>query len=200
MHRIPTTVENYRRAIINPETPSLKTVFKPTIEGFKETVEPLSKSRMEKASHELNPEVLTSKLNALKQQMEKKEYFDKALTDRLKTAQLQTQFEDDDQSILDQHITRVFSPYLSPGSVSPRHVNRPHHRSSEMSSSLTDFGVFYTFEGNYFDDFSLFDSSYFPYSYTRNAPFKIDSRTCIYVDGVHYNEKISSQQVHFNEY
>lgn len=70
------------------------------------------------------------------------ERFSRSLTDKLSSAQPRVfpAVEDDDQSILDQHVSRVFSPYLSPGTISPKHLHRFHHRSNEMSTSMPDFG------------------------------------------------------------
>lgn len=46
----------------------------------------------------------------------------------------------DVQSILDHHVSSVFSPRHTPGSTSPKNLHRSHHRSNEMSSSVPDFG------------------------------------------------------------
>lgn len=123
-----------------------------------------SLERIGKASKPLDPEILSGKLLLLQQEQEKKEQTDRMMSEKqeqigrmlkerlTKSAQSHPQpksstmltdllkpsnFDEDDQSILDHHVSRVFSP----GSVSPGQIHRPHqHRSSEMCSSLTDFG------------------------------------------------------------
>lgn len=132
-------------------------MIKPLPHG-QEGVGQISKSRLQQASIGLDAEVLKSKLSALKKNMEKQEELEKALNERLKSAHFQSQpkvfpeallkhglVEEDDQSILDQHVSRVFSPHLSgeQSPIQPRQVSRHHHRSNEMSTSLTDFGKFY---------------------------------------------------------
>lgn len=144
---------------MNPTIASQKTVVKPLSHTMKETNDlpeslrnPFSSKRMEDASKPFDRELLTKKLLELQKEQERKEQsqeqFGQLLKDKLTKpvqsqqpvmlrAFLQPTFDEDDQSILDHHVSRVFSP----GSVSPGQVHRPHqHRSSEMSSSLPDYG------------------------------------------------------------
>lgn len=153
-HRKPTDY-----SYVNPNVASQRTIVKPLSQGLKESIEPLPKSRMEKASFALdsNKDYLLMRLNDLKREQEnaeKQEQFNRVLKDRLSAPQFKTHpkmfpetllktsiVEDDDQSILDQHVSRVFSPLISPGTASPRQLQRhQQHRNSEMSSSMPDFG------------------------------------------------------------
>lgn len=112
----------------------------------------VSNDRLEKAKGVFDPEELCRKLVALEEQKRQKQKEDtikrdlSLLTDKLKvfsTAEKQRVFppaEDDSQAILDDHVSRVFSPHLSPGTASPKHIQRHQHRSSEMIHSMPDFG------------------------------------------------------------
>lgn len=102
---------------------------------------PVSRSRMESSKPMDQTEfvnILTGKLVRVKEDQERKERLNKALkmgeTDSLRGGCMQQQkaftdailrkmspqIEDNDQDILDQHVSRVFSPLVSPGTASPR--------------------------------------------------------------------------------
>lgn len=55
----------------------------------------------------------------------------------------QSRGDADSQTILDLHVSSVFSPRHTPGTTSPRNLPRPHQRSNEMSSSVPDFGKYF---------------------------------------------------------
>lgn len=175
---------------MNPPIPHQKTVIRPLAQGLKGSVEPVTKARFEKASQPLDPDLLTKKLlhvQQVREEQEQQEQFGRMVNDRL------AQMDDtDDQSILDQHVSRVFSPHRTPGTVSPGQLHRP--AMNEMSTSLSDFGeskflvhVFY-----FLLEFSRYANSLF---YTRNlmeffcagkfsaTPFKVNTRPCIDVGG-----------------
>lgn len=153
MYRKMTSAENYRKCHVNPPVLSQKTLIKPLSQGSKEmsdTMHSTQKSHADKSkcqlANYLDPQVLCEKLDALKKEMETLEVqdlrFSRSLSDKLSLAQPRVfpAVEDDDQSILDQHVSRVFSPYLSPGTISPKHLHRFHHRTNEMSTSMPEFG------------------------------------------------------------
>lgn len=160
-HRKPSAAEDYQRCYVNPPIASQRTfLVKSLSQGLKESVEPLPKSRIEKASITLeeNKNYLLMRLNHLKREQEDKErqeQFNLVLKDKLSSPNLKSHpkmfpdtllktsiVEDETQSILDDHVSRVFSPQFSPGTASPRHLQRHHqHRSNEMSTSMPDFGM-----------------------------------------------------------
>lgn len=138
---------------MNPPVASHRTAVRPLAQGLKESIGPISKSKLEIASQPLDTVVLCQKLNELKQKQEeeeKQDRFTRSLSDKLSSAQPRAfpTEDDDDQSILDQHMARVFSPYLSPGTISPKHLHRYQHRSNEMSTSMPDFGKSNAIEEN----------------------------------------------------
>lgn len=162
-HRKPTAAENYRKSFVNPPITSQKTALKPFSQGLKASIQPAMKSHADKTSYKLDAEILFQKLDALKSEMEnveKQERFSQSLSAKLNSAQPRVfpAVEDDDQSILDQHVSRVFSPFLSPGTISPNHLHRYHHRPNEMSTSMPDFGKTMkpTFKIRLFNDFNFF--------------------------------------------
>lgn len=134
---------------MNPQIASHKTAVRPLVQGLKGSVDPVSNSKLAEAKKKLDPNELCEKLNELLKKQEKggkEERFTRDLNDKLSTAKPRElpPSEDDDQAILDDHVKRVFSPYLSPGTISPKHFQRyhhhHHHRSNEMSTSTPDFG------------------------------------------------------------
>lgn len=197
--RRPTAAENYRKCYINPSVQSQRTALKPFAQGLREAVQPPARPLAQglreavppparplanRPAFELNPDVLTVKLNALKQEMEnvvKQERFSQSLSDKLSSAQPRVfpAVEDDDQSILDQHVSRVFSPYLSPGTISPKILQRYHHRANEMSTSMPDFGkIIKQLSSSVFQITSI-AKSILSYNYFSFASFKINSGACI---------------------
>lgn len=157
---------------MNPPTTSQRTVVKPRTDllssqssSLKEAIEPLSKSRAGKSTYTLDFKLLYDKLCALKRHQDESErsdsQFTQCLNDKLSSAQAQARvlpIEDDDQAILDQHVSRVFSPYLSPGNASPKHLHRYQQRANEMSTSMPNFGKTIYEATNWFDliDFCVF--------------------------------------------
>lgn len=139
--RKPTAAEDYRRTYLNPTVLSQNTLLKPIAQGLKDSTQP-DVSQGENKSKPLDAGLLCRKLSALKQEQDKQERFNRHLADKLTSAQPRVfpAVEEDDQSILDQHVSRVFSPYLSPGTISPKHLQR-YHRSHEMSTSMPEFGT-----------------------------------------------------------
>lgn len=177
MHRRPTPAEDYRKAHLNPQASSQKTLIKPLIQGLKESIEPISKTRMECASYPIDPKLLYKRLEQVKREQDKeleidqfkrsfstklhnqavagqpraaaaaaavvaqpddKEHFIRSLSNILNSGLPRPDV--DVQSILDHHVSSVFSPRHTPGSTSPKNLQRSHHRSNEMSSSMPDFG------------------------------------------------------------
>lgn len=166
MHRKLTPAEDYRKAHLNPPVASQKTVIKPLNQGHKESVEP--KSKAEGASYPIDYKLLYKKLEYLKREQDnelEREHFIRSLSNKLHTAAQPKVFADghqekehlmrslsnilnaaqprgdvDGQSILDQHVSSVFSPRHTPGSTSPKNLHRSHHRSNEMSLSVPDIG------------------------------------------------------------
>lgn len=141
------------RACLNPQVAAHRTAVRPLAQGPKASVEPhgYSKSRLAQASQQLDPATLIIKLKALKEEQEsqiflKFEKLHRSVIEKLTPADkltrpLPPQIEDDDQAILDLHVQRVFSPNFSPGTISPMTLSqRYHHRPSEMSTSMPDFG------------------------------------------------------------
>lgn len=164
MHpRRPTPAEDYRKAHINPPALSQKTLIKPLNQGLKESVEPISKSRME-SSYPIDSKALFQKLEKVKRKQDNMEHFIRSLSTKLRSAaepraaaaphqpvhdqenlqhkikNMLTNTDVDEQSILDHHVSNVFSPRHTPGSTSPKNLQQSHHRSNEMSSSVPDFG------------------------------------------------------------
>lgn len=150
IHRRLTPAEDYRSCHVNPAIKTHNSLVKPLAQGPKAQVEPISKSRLETASQSLDARLLCERLIKLKKEMDKPEKLDKfsrSLSDKLSLAQPRPlPVDDDDQSILDKHVSRVFSPIISPGTVSPKHLQRYHHRSNEMSTSMPDFGMHTKFD------------------------------------------------------
>lgn len=162
---------------------------------------------MEQASLALdkNQEYFLMRLNEIareRENEERQEQFNRALKDRLTSPQFKTQpkmfpetllktsiIEDDDQSILDQHVSRVFSPHLSPGTASPRQLQRhQQHRNNEMSTSMPDFGkkrFNFSHQNSKIRSIKHFCSS------SSNASFEINTRACIIRNGGGNNQKIS---------
>lgn len=223
MHRRPTPAEDYRKAHLNPQVPSQKTLIKSLNQGLKECVEPISESRMECAKYPIDPKVLYKRLEMLKLEEDEKikkesepEHFFRNLSTKLHSAQpratvaatasaaaappavhdkeqilrnLSNKFinlgmprgDVDVQSILDHHVSSVFSPRHTPGSTSPKNLQRSHHRSNEMSSSVPDFGkikqqqlicFFFTVFHIIFDflDFYLSCAAMPPIRHSRSIP------------------------------
>lgn len=145
MHRRPVTSE-MMHACMNPPLASHKTAVRPLAQASKErsrTPDPVSNSKLKQASTPLNAEELFLRLTALKNNQDEGERLHRQLSDKLSSAQPRVfpPIDDDDQSILDHHVSRVFSPGEStPGNESPRHLHKNHHRSNEMSTSMPDFG------------------------------------------------------------
>lgn len=208
MHRKPTPAEDYRKAHLNPQVLSQKTLIKPLNQGLKESVEPISKSKMESASYAIDHKLLYKKLECLKREQDKeveKEHFIRSLSNKLNTAAqprviadvhqekehlirslsnilnaAQPRGDVDVQSILDHHVSSVFSPRHTPGSTSPKNLQRSHHRSNEMSSSVPDFGKL---EKSivHFPLLHHFNFEHFlgVFSYAADTPFAFNSRECI---------------------
>lgn len=96
---------------------------------------------------------LCAKLMEYKQQLDKHssqhervvthhraEQFSRSLNERIeKRLRGLPSVEDENQSILDQHVSRVFSPQFSPGTTSPKYLHRFRHHPNEMSTSMPDF-------------------------------------------------------------
>lgn len=133
-----------------------RTLVRPTQQGLKEKVEPLSRSRMEQSSFILEEkwDQVIQKLMEVKKRQEREEMdeqFDQNLKDRLKIqtfkstqkifpdAMMKPNIEDDDESILDLHVSRVFSPPRE--STSP-HYHKPQHHRGEIGSFMPDFSGF----------------------------------------------------------
>lgn len=167
MHRRPTAAEDYRKAHVNPQTALQKTIIKPLNQGLKESVEPISQARMENARYQLDAKVLYKKLEKVKHEQEKEleqKELNRAVNARLNSAAAQPRAvtaqdtvhmlrsisnllsseaprdDVDCQSILDMHVSSVFSPRHTPGTTSPKNMQRSHHRSNVMSTSVPDFG------------------------------------------------------------
>lgn len=151
MHRKPTAAEDYRKTHMNPPVASHKTPIRPLSQGLRETIElnGTSQKRLEEARYKLDANVLFEKLNEVKRKIERDEMdnnksnMDKNKFSRCLVEKLQREVEEDDgQSILDEHVSRVFSPNNanSPGTISPRHLNRLQHRSNQMTASMPEFG------------------------------------------------------------
>lgn len=172
MHRRPTPAEDYRKAHMNPQMPSQKTLIKPLNQGLKEHADPSSKSKIESSPYPVDANALFKCLERLKREQDReineesnKDHFLHKLSTTLETAakprvpaaaataqpdvqdhlfrslsKILNSRGDDCQSILDQHVSSVFSPRHTPGSTSPKNLHRTHHRSNEMSSSVPDFG------------------------------------------------------------
>lgn len=108
-----------------------------------------SESRLEQAAKPFNPMELCAKLMELKQQQTDKplfqhervraEQFSRSLNERVERLRGLPSVEDENQSILDQHVSRVFSPQFSPGTTSPKYLHRFRHHPNEMSTSMPDF-------------------------------------------------------------
>lgn len=91
------------------------------------------------------------KLKKERERQEKGEQFNQILNDRLEIqtfkstqkmfpdAMMKPNIEDDDESILDLHVSRVFSPPRE--STSP-HYHKPQHHRGEIGSSMPDFSEF----------------------------------------------------------
>lgn len=133
-----------------------RTLVRPTLQGLKEKVEPISRSRMEQSSLTLdkNKDLFIQKLlelQKIREREEKDEQFNQILNDRLKIqtfkstqkmfpdTMMKPNIEDDDESILDLHVSRVFSPPRE--STSPHYHKQQHHR-GEIGSSMPDFSEF----------------------------------------------------------
>lgn len=151
-----TAAEDHKRSFLNPSVSLSRTLVRPTQQGLKEKVEPLSRSRMEQSSFaiEKNQDYLVQKLLEVKKIRDREEMderFDQNLKDRLKIqtfkstqkmfpdAMMKPNIEDDDESILDLHVSRVFSPPRE--STSP-HYHKPQHHRGEIGSSMPDFSEF----------------------------------------------------------
>lgn len=121
----------------------------PNAEATQTVINPVPRSRLMKASNtsQLDPKQfhneLTLKLEKVKEEREAKDHLERTLNamdpsrskssttlsmpsqaqQKALTAAIFKKFsqpnEDDDQDILDQHVSRVFSPHLSPGTISP---------------------------------------------------------------------------------
>lgn len=175
MHRRQTPAEDYRKAHMNPQVLSQKSLIKPLNQGLKESDEPVSKTPS-RASYPIDPKELFKKLQNYKREQEKQlenKQFAQNLNSKLNSAQPRLAADAqpdgsekeqyirslsnainsrlprgdvDVQSILDQHVSSVFSPRHTPGSTSPKNLQRSHYRSNEMSSSVPDFGKIQTIQ------------------------------------------------------
>lgn len=143
LHRKPTHAEDFRRSYLNP--PSQQLAIKATNEIAMKEPGMLPNERLANAKNfAVDPNELFKRLNTLKRNRDlDQEKFNRSLTDKLTSL-------DDDQTILDQHVSRVFSPYLSPGTISPGHLQKYQNRHNEMSSSMPDFGKSNTKQTNEF--------------------------------------------------
>lgn len=148
IHRKQTAAEDPRRSFMNPPAASQRTLVKPTSQGLRELIgfngPPQAKLDQAKNFVGINPKDLTEKLNKLKREREIQGNPDMLVHhahERL-GSRFPAMEEDDGQSILDQHVSRVFSPgnNNSPGTISPKHLNKLHHRSNEMTTSMPEFG------------------------------------------------------------
>lgn len=143
MHRKPTPAEDYRKAHLNPQVSSQKTAIKPLSQGLKKSVQPILASKAtDGTSYSLNYNELLEKLNVLKKEQDdqqEKQNFIHILSTKLNSAEPRVD-DVDDQSILDQHVSSVFSPRHTPGTTSPKHLQRQTYRTNEMSTSMPDFG------------------------------------------------------------
>lgn len=83
---------------------------------------------------------LMQKLVAVKREQDKNELLERKLSESLS-------FEDNDQDILDQHVSRVFSDQ-TPGVVSPRTSSPPRNRHVSCRSRRRDKDGFSTFSGD----------------------------------------------------
>lgn len=148
--------EDHKRSFLNPSVSLSRTLVRPTQQGLKEKVEPISRSRIEQSSFTLveNKDYFIQKLLELQKKREKEEkseQFNQILNDRLKIqtfkstqkmfpeAMMKPNIEDDDESILDLHVSRVFSPPRE--STSP-HYHKPQHHRGEIGNSMPDFSEF----------------------------------------------------------
>lgn len=135
---------NMPEQCINPSIAHQTTVVRPVTQDGRESFGDIPKARLEKASQPLDHELLSEKLKLLQKEQDEREKKQQhehfsigMLNDRL------TQMDDfDNQAILDQHVSRVFSPIRTPGTVSPGQPHRPTSRYTDMSASLTDFSKF----------------------------------------------------------
>lgn len=161
IHRKPTAAEDYRKAHINPPSLSQKTPIRSLSQGLKDSVEPITRSKLETASCPLDYKLLFKKLECLRKEQEREpgqEHFFRNLSNRLNNEVAQPrnvqekehiirnlsnrfpQVDVDAQSILDHHVSNVWSPRHTPGTTSPKNLQRPHYRPNEMSSSVPDIG------------------------------------------------------------
>lgn len=196
LHRRLTSAEDYA-ACFNGLVKSQMTPIKSLAQGLKgPVIQPIPKSKIEQASRSLNTVLLCEKLIALKEAQDKSEQvekFNRSLNDKLNSAQprefppVEDSMYVDDQSILDQHVSRVFSPQFSPGTMSPRHLQRYQHRPNEMSTSMPDFGKQIA---NQIDSNRLIFMDFLFHSSPIYAPFKINSGACIVYIVQYHNEKI----------
>ncbi|XP_044252906.1 axin isoform X3 [Tribolium madens] len=107
--------------------------------------------------------ILIKKLENLKREQENEELFHRrlkegnslsSLDDKLKTRDIESsiQFQDDnDQDILDEHVSRVFSDHslsISPGLVSPKVSSPPRGRWSQSRTRRHDKDMFSIFSGD----------------------------------------------------
>lgn len=209
IHRKPTLAEDYRTAHVNSSIASQRSIIKPTSQG-------ISKLRMEAAGKPLDFNELFRKLEEAKRETDKKVNHEmiicklkelntnkshsaaqprmiadvrdkKQIIQNLSNLLNPTQSHDDSQSILDHHVSSVFSPRHTPGSTSPKNLQRPYQRSNEMSSSVPDFGKFQIeTERNYEEKVQVkngfsnrFVSFMFLFSHATDTPFAFNSRECI---------------------
>lgn len=158
IHRKLTAAEDPRKNFINPPAASHRTTaIKPISQGLRETavMNGFSQGRLAQAnSYKLDTDTLFAKLNTVKHEQDIQESQDnlfRQVHDKLEKSKEQRVFpameEDDGQSILDQHVSRVFSPNQnnSPGTISPKHLSRLQHRNNEMTTSMPEFGKFQNF-------------------------------------------------------
>lgn len=115
---------------VNPQSQSV--AIKPLQHGIKGTIAmPSMKSRLEQAAQELNTKELVEKLIEVKRDRDRKEkqqeQFSQNLNDKLSQHGMFVWDQEDDQSILDQHVSKVFSSGMSPGTVSPGNLHRSMH-------------------------------------------------------------------------
>lgn len=147
-HNIP---EHLRHEYLNPPIPHQDTAVRPLAQGLNESVGAIPRARIEMASKPLDAKLLRDKLlkvkqeldqnEKLKEKIEEPEKLGRILNDRLAPM---ADTDEDTQQILDNHVSRVFSPHRTPGTVSPSQLHRPANRCNQLSASLTDFSKFHT--------------------------------------------------------
>lgn len=185
IHRKPTPAEDIRRCM-NPAIASHKTVVRSLAQGLKLPygLTQRSEDDLKKASKPLDPNELCQKLNELQQKQDAAKQCtlnSRQLSDKLTSVAQPRVFSqvdfDDDQAILDKHVSRVFSPGMSPGTSSPKHFHRHTHRPHDSSNFIPEFGKPNTVK---YQKYLLTKLKIFLFSCTSNATLKINSGACSY--------------------